>query len=86
MTEDLAGNSDHLHEATRNHAGEGQTLLPPSACSLCSTGYLRAGLIVALSSYLTLFQSRSTKTLSRQQPLPSMMILIPLFLSNSNSQ
>jgi hypothetical protein len=29
------------------------------------------------SSYLTVFHSRSTKTLSRQQPLPSMLILMP---------
>ena len=31
------------------------------------------------SSYLTLRQSRSTKTLSRQAPLPSMLIRNPVF-------
>ena len=30
------------------------------------------------SSYLTLFQSLSTNTLSRQAPLPSMLMAMPL--------
>src|SRR5664280_1375615 len=33
------------------------------------------------SSYLTLRQSRSTKTLSRQAPLPSMLIAMSLLVS-----
>ena len=57
--------------------------------SVCSryTGTLRATFTVSYarkytSSYLIDFHSLSTNTLSRQQPLPSILILMSLSLSS----